>query len=62
MTIKYLNEGKKNLIEVTYSINHGNVPNNGEYIQYKGELYEVGLKTTDYDKNEIRLRASCNYL
>lgn len=62
MKVKYLNEGKINLIEVTYSMSHLNIPNNGEYIQYKGEMYEVGLKTTDLDKQEIRIRASCNYL
>jgi hypothetical protein len=62
MTIKFLNEGKKNLIEVTYSINENNIPNNKEYILYKGELYEVGMKTTDYDKNKVTLRAFCNYL
>jgi len=62
MKIKYLNESRLNLIEVTYSITHTNIPNNGELIQYKGELYEAGMKITDYDKQEIRLRASCNYL
>lgn len=59
--IVYLNEGKQNLIEATYSIDHVNVPNNGEYIEYNGYLYEVGIKTTDYDKKQIRLRANCNY-
>ena len=62
MKIVYLNGDKKNLIEATYPINHINVPNTGEYIEYKGELYEAGMKTIDYDKNQIRVRAFCNYL
>lgn len=62
MKIVFLNEGKKNLIEATYSINHTNIPNIGEYIEYKGELYEANMKTIDYDRNQIRVRAFCNYL
>lgn len=63
MEVKFLNDGKRNLIGIYFPITSQlPIPQKGSYFIYQNECYEVGMITFYYELKKIEVRAFCNYL
>ena len=62
MRAEYLNKNRRNLVAFYFSLNtEENIPIKGDFIEYDDLGFEVVLRTINYKKGIIEVRAYCNY-